>query len=211
MNTPCRNGRARQGGIVLISSLLLLLVITILALAMFRSMGLSEKIAGNVREKQRALHSAVVAEQYAEWLISSGNLPLTSVTCSTTGAANNSNYNQAHVCINGINPNGVVAPIVYNPQTLPWTDGGGNPLGVTYTLPAGPTQMYLVANNGTLSNTYYKAPAFYIQYMGVAADGSGGLVYKVDAVGYGGSPLSVAVVESTYEIGSGVLCVTCNP
>ena len=55
------SGRGRQHGIVLIASLLLLLVITILALAMFRSMGLGEKIAGNVREKQRALHAAAVA------------------------------------------------------------------------------------------------------------------------------------------------------
>ncbi len=46
--------RGRQGGMVLISSLLLLLVVTILALAMFRTMGLAEKISGNVREKQRA-------------------------------------------------------------------------------------------------------------------------------------------------------------
>ncbi len=176
---------------------------------MFRSMGLSEKIAGNVREKQRALHSAVVAEQYAEWLISSGNIPLTQVTCSTTGAANNTTFNQAAVCKNGINPVG--ATPTYNPQTLPWTDGSGNPLGITYTLPSvAGVQMYLTAHNGSLSNTYYKAPAFYIQYMGVAADG-GGVVFKVDAVGYGGSPLSVAVVESTYEIGSGVPCYTCNP
>jgi type IV pilus assembly protein PilX len=207
MKTRCLKAHGRQGGIVLISSLLLLLVITILALAMFRSMGLSEKIAGNVREKERALHAAVVAEQYAEWLISSGNIPLTQVTCSTTGAANNTFYNQAHVCANGINPVGAQ----YNPQTLPWTDGSGNNLGVTYTLPSvNGVQMFLTANNGSLSNTYYKAPAFYIQYMGVAADG-GGVVFKVDAVGYGGSPLSVAVVESTYEIGSGVPCYTCNP
>jgi type IV pilus assembly protein PilX len=206
MNTRRLSGPGRQGGIVLISSLLLLLVITILALAMFRSMGLSEKIAGNVREKQRALHSAVVAEQYAEWLISSNNLPLTAVICSATGTANNTTYNSAHVCQNGINPSGTK----YNPQILPWTDGSGNALGVTYTLP-NTSKMYLTAQNGSYSNTYYMAPAFYIQYMGVAADGSGDIVYKVDAVGYGGSPLSVAVVESTYEIGSGVPCYTCNP
>jgi len=64
------NTRTRQRGLVLVSSLLLLLVVTMLALAMFRSMGLAEKISGNVREKQRALHAAVVAEQYAEWWLS---------------------------------------------------------------------------------------------------------------------------------------------
>jgi type IV pilus assembly protein PilX len=208
MNTRRLKGYGRQSGVVLIASLLLLLVITILALAMFRSMGLGEKIAGNVREKQRALHAAVVAEQYAEWLISSGNLPLTVVSaCNATGAANNSTYNQVNVCQNGINPTTVGTLTTYNPQTLPWTDGGGNALGVTYTLP-NTSQMNLSTSGGT--NTYYQAPAFYIQYMGSAVDG-GGLVYKVDAIGWGGSPLAVAVVESTYEAGAGVPCYTCQP
>jgi type IV pilus assembly protein PilX len=69
--------------------------------------------------------------------------------------------------------------------------------------------MYLAANNGTLSNTYSQAPAFYIQYMGTAPDGN--IVFKIDAVGYGGSALSVAVVESTYEIFSAVKCPSCTP
>jgi type IV pilus assembly protein PilX len=40
-----------QGGMVLITALLLLIVVTILAVGMFRSFGLDEKIAGNMREK----------------------------------------------------------------------------------------------------------------------------------------------------------------
>ena len=59
--------RVAQRGMVLISSLLLLIIITILALSMFRSLSTQEKIAGNVREKERALHAAVSAQQYAEW------------------------------------------------------------------------------------------------------------------------------------------------
>jgi len=196
------SGRGRQHGIVLIASLLLLLVITILALAMFRSMGLGEKIAGNVREKQRALHAAAVAEQYAEWAISSNSVTMAPVACSAAAPnINNGNANQILVCQNGINPTTPqVIPAQFNPQNLPWTDGNGNSLGNTYTLP-NTSQMSLSTTGGT--NTYYKAPAFYIQYIGLAADG-GGNVYRIDAVGYGGSPLSVAVVESTYELGSGV-------
>ena len=207
MNMQHLSGRGRQGGIVLVASLLLLLVITILALAMFRGMGLGEKIAGNVREKQRALHAAMVAEQYAELLMGSGNLGNNLVACSSAATANDTNYSQVQMCKNGINP-ATAAPNNPNPAILPWTDGAGNPLGVTYTLPAA-VPMYLNANNGTLSNTYSKAPAFYIQYMGAAPDG--GIVFKIDAVGYGGSPLSVAVVESTYEIASAVPCKTCTP
>ena len=57
----------------LVTSLLLLVIITILALSMFRSFGTQEKIAGNLREKERALHAAVSAQQYAEWWLLQGN------------------------------------------------------------------------------------------------------------------------------------------
>ena len=61
-----------QRGMVLVSSLLLLIVVTIIALSMFRSFGMQEKIAGNMREKQRALSAAVSAQQFAEnWLMNS--------------------------------------------------------------------------------------------------------------------------------------------
>ena len=49
-------------GIVMITALLLLLVATILGATMFRSFGTQEKIAGNLREKERALHAAVTAQ-----------------------------------------------------------------------------------------------------------------------------------------------------
>ena len=59
-----------QYGMVLITTLLLLLVVTILALAMFRGIGLEGRIAGNVLDKQRAVQAADSAQQYAEqWLL----------------------------------------------------------------------------------------------------------------------------------------------
>ena len=185
--------RKRQNGLVLISSLLLLLVITILALAMFRGMGLAEKIAGNVREKQRALHAAVVAEQYAEWWLSStGNSLQPPVVCNATANANLGPTNVL-ICSNSI----------INPAAVPWAIGGVQ-VGTTFYPNLGSTAMSFVADaNGSYANTYAGPPSFYIQYSGQAADG-GGSVYKIDAVGYGGTSLSVAVVESTYEIGSSV-------
>ena len=44
-------------GIVFISSLLLLVIVTMIAIAMFKGFGISERIAGNLREKHRALHA----------------------------------------------------------------------------------------------------------------------------------------------------------
>jgi type IV pilus assembly protein PilX len=193
MSAQLHPARARQSGLVLVSSLLLLLVITILALAMFRSTGLSEKISGNMRESQRALHAAEVAQQYAEWWLSgTTNASLAPVTCSTTGNADLV-ATQVQICANAIS----------NPVTVPWTSGG-SPVGFTYyPNSTTATTMSFVATNGSYSNTYYQAPAFYIQYMGVGADGAGS-VFKIDSVGYGGNQLAVAVVESVYEIGSGV-------
>jgi type IV pilus assembly protein PilX len=191
MSRRCLKTPARQRGLVLVASLLLLLVITMLALAMFRSTGLAEKIAGNVREKERALHAALVAEQYAEWWLSNtANSSQAPVTCNATVNANTS---PVLIC----NPNSALT----NPTTLPWTTIGGAQVGYSYYPNSGTAQMSLLANAGQGSNSYYLAPAFYITFMGV---GAGGSIYKIDAVGYGGSSLSVAVVESTYEIGSGV-------
>ncbi len=186
--------RTRERGLVLVSSLLLLLVVTILALAMFRSMGLAEKIAGNVREKQRAVHAAVMAEQYAEWWLSNtGNSSQPPVVCNATANAYQSTT-QVLICSN---------PIA-NPAAVPWVATVSNAqVGFNYYPTSGSAQMYLMANAGQGSNTYYTSPAFYISYVGIGADG-GGSVFKIDAVGYGGNSLSVAVVESTYEIGSGV-------
>src|SRR5690242_21879696 len=62
-----------QRGMALVSSLLLLLVLTMLGVGMFRSFGLQERIAGNTRERQRALHAAIVGQSYAEWWLRVNN------------------------------------------------------------------------------------------------------------------------------------------
>ena len=69
--TTPRDGTER--GMVLVTALLLLIVVTILAVGLFRSFGLDEKIAGNVREKHRAVNAAETAEEYAEWWLATGN------------------------------------------------------------------------------------------------------------------------------------------
>ena len=85
-----------QRGVALISSLLLLIIITILALSMFRSFGTQEKIAGNLREKDRALHAAASAQQYGEWWLTQGNnAAIGAVTCAGTL---NANLGQGQIC-----------------------------------------------------------------------------------------------------------------
>ena len=185
------SGARIQRGIVLVSSLLLLLVVTIIALSMFRSFGMQEKIAGNMREKQRALQAAVSAQHYAEWWLSTnGNANSAPVTCA---GLLNANLNQGQICANKLNL--AVADVT----VVPWQIAGAN-VGVTILPPN--MQISTSPSVGAVANpTYYSTPTFYISDMGPSGDPSvPGEIYQVDAVGYGGGPNTAAVVESTYAV-----------
>jgi type IV pilus assembly protein PilX len=193
--------RTAQRGVVLVSSLLLLLVVTIIALSMFRSFGIQEKIAGNMREKQRALQAAVTAQQFAEvWLGSNGGNPSSAVACTTLL---DGTTGQGQICSTQP-PN--VTPVF---TTVPWLVGGA-PVGVTFSpngmLFNGPGVPNVVANP-----TYASPPTFYISDLGADAGPAGGEVYQIDAVGYGGNSNTVAVVESTYVVSTPNNCKSCQP
>jgi type IV pilus assembly protein PilX len=183
----------RQGGIVLVTALLLLIVVTILAVGMFRSFGIDEKIAGNMREKHRAINAAETAEEYAEWWLASGNAT-PGVNCNGVLVAP-----AAQVCLNAMT----------NAQSLPlpWTTG------VQYVPTNAPTVMDVLSLGGPPGpNTYSFPPMFYISYLGPAPIGGvQGTVYQIDAVGYAGSPDTAAIVEATYLVQTNVKNLTQNP
>lgn len=189
MNAQTSPRAALQRGVALISSLLLLLIITILALSMFRSFGTQERIAGNLREKDRALHAAVSAQQYGEWWLTQGNNTAVGAVACALGTLS-ANLGQGQICNQTLvqagftvtQPGTWATQIQYVPPTM------GVP-GVAGT-------------NG--DPPYFAAPAFYIADRGVAGDGAGE-AYQVDAYGYGSAAGTVAVVESTYEVAQGVV------
>jgi type IV pilus assembly protein PilX len=177
-----RPSSAAQRGVALITGLLLLLVMTLIAVAMFHGFGDQEQIAGNTREKQRALNSAVSAEQYAEWWLINGTVT-PSATCNTVVTAD-----VGQVCSNALT----------NYATVPWTISGAQ-VGVSYT-PFAQSQTVTgpEGSNGTASQgTYYGYPVFYITDLGTTNSGH---LYQVDAYGYGGSANALAEVESTYLV-----------
>lgn len=190
MTTPTYQERHLQRGVVLVSSLLLLLVITIMALSMFRSFGMQEKIAGNMREKQRALQAAESAQTYAEqWLI--GNSATSPpVVCNSLL---NANALQGQICSNKL---WLSVPAGVPVTTVPWVVGGlATGVGVTY-VPLGMT-----VNTSPASNTFYGKPTFYISDAGQSIDPNvPGEIYQIDAFGYGGNGNTAAVVESTYAV-----------
>jgi type IV pilus assembly protein PilX len=184
-----------ERGMVLVTSLLLLVIVTILAVGMFRSFGLNEQIAGNMREKQKALNAAETAEQYAESWLSLG-LNTAAVTC--TGAVGS---NVGQVCINTMQSIGM------DPAVLPWTIGTAQ-VHVDYLPAVGSTIMSVSQSGG--ANNYYANPAYYIGYLGSATNNRvTSNYYQIDAVGYGGSADTAAVVESTYMTSTSTTCLSC--
>lgn len=196
---PARAGAQR--GVALISAMLLLIIITILALSMFRSFPTQEKIAGNVREKERAFHAANSALQFAEyWLMN--NVAAGDVICGTQAVLLNGNLGEGQICSNALyalppQPAGLVASV----SAVPWIFNGTQ-IGTQYT----PNGMNVAGQAATTAHdsSYFLPPVYYIADLGGAGDAQGE-VYQIDAYAYGGSANTVAVVESVYEVAQGVV------
>jgi len=204
-----------QTGIVLVSSLLLLLVVTIMALSIFRSFGIQERIAGNTRDKQRALQVAASVQQYAEvWIANSSGAPVAVATgiassadyvcAAATGTSATSMPTAPQICVN------TLASLGATVTNAPWVSGGQY-IGVQYTPPGLSVSPTLITGSIT-NDLYFNQPAFYITDLGAPAGslvpgaGSKGEVYKIDAYGSGVSPTTIAVVESTVVVS----CTVCN-
>lgn len=168
-------------GFVLIASLLIMVVLTIIVVTMFRGFGLQERIAGNVREKQRAFQAAQSAVNFAEWWLIQGNNAALTGNCTKLLTA----PTQAVVCN---------APLAKYTD-VPWKSGGTD-VGVAYTPPN-----MTVASSGV--DTFYAAPRFYIVALGASPDGQSQL-YQISGMGYGGNANALSVVQTTFAVTSGV-------
>jgi type IV pilus assembly protein PilX len=198
--------RAAQRGVVLISAILLLIVMTLLALGMFHSFGIQELIAGNVREKQRALQSAEAAELYAElWLTAPGNILSNSVDCSTVGLVGYNATAVPYICMKPVASIDDAGDVI----TVPWKVNNAE-VGFTFFPGANTgagtgltnTGDMIVSATGTL-NSYYQAPRLYI---GLVSYSAAQALYRIDAWNYAATTTTPAVVESNYV----VTCTTCS-
>jgi type IV pilus assembly protein PilX len=189
MSTIPMPTRSSQRGMTLIAAMLLLLVITILGVGMFHSFGIQERIAGNTREKHRALHVAETTEVHVETALKGfqGANATTGVACAATVVTEVPPAIQ--VCSN------TLASAATNMATLP-LNIGGTAAGVTYSAPG-----VTVGTSG--SNVYYALPSYYVSFIAGSYNqntGSSTNTYTIDALAYGGTANSVAEVESTYVV-----------
>jgi type IV pilus assembly protein PilX len=186
---PARRARS-QRGFILVTGLLFLVVMTMLALAMFRSTGLMDRISANTRDKQRSFEAAQSALQYAEWWLNNNDPGTTTAQCSTLTPGDA--VASVHVCSNALQSDFLTA-----------TDWSG---GFTYTPPnlavpgsgAG-TGGQVTSTDSTSDVIYYKLPGFYLEYVGVSST-KGGNVYRITAYGYGGDSNTKSIVRSLYRL-----------
>jgi type IV pilus assembly protein PilX len=192
MKSAIRRRTRRDLGMVLITSLLLLLVVTILALAMFRGVGLENRIAGNVMDKQRALQAATSTEDYAEqWLINN----VAADTATACSASTFTGTTTPTICSNTL----ATSTDALSALIVPWAMGG-SPVGYNYDpVTTGTDTLFPVSSTGGVGD-YYQAPTVYVAYLGADATTANAFDYQVDAWSYGGSNGTVAVVESVYQI-----------
>jgi type IV pilus assembly protein PilX len=198
-----------QSGVVLVSALLLLIVVTIMAMSMFRSFGMQEKIAGNMREKQRALQVAMSTQEYAEWwlttqsnaqrALSMGVAADAAIVCASS-PLQDANQGQGQICLNSL------LSLTGLSSLTTWPNlgyAGTSQAGVAYTPPG---LNYTGADsNTTIPDIYAARPRFYIADLGPLPTGRGE-IYQIDAYSFGESTTAAAVVESTVSI----TCQVCN-
>jgi type IV pilus assembly protein PilX len=182
----------RQRGFILVTGLLFLVVMTMLALAMFRSTGLMDRISANTRDKQRSFEAAQSALQYAEWWLNNNDPGTTTAACTTL--ASGDTVANIHVCSTALQSDFLTAST--------WTGG------FTYTPPnlavpsSGDGTGGQVTSSDTASDViYYRLPGFYVEYVGVSST-KGGNVYRITAYGYGGDANTKSIVRSMYRLPS---------
>lgn len=189
----CQQDRLpRQKGIALVSALLILIMLTLLAIAMFRGFGLQQKIGGNVREKERAFQAAENALQYAEWWLSPENPNPPAQDNGTNCGTSTANIPvvtpaDMRVCSMPLSttsdPRLWTGALIYTPPNMTVSAGGG----------------VSADGNGNADIKYSRSPLVYIAYLGLSPSAKEKL-YSVTAAGFGGSTTSTAVVQSVVAV-----------
>lgn len=185
VSSPQARRAGAAGGFIMITCLMFLVLLTLLSLSMFRSYGLQERIAGNTRDKQRAFAAAQSALQFGEWWLGQGFSVGTGAVCDRVRDGNV--ITEMMTCSNPLADVSSVpwaARTEYLPSGMTVADGGGN------------------TSAGDIN--YQAVPGLYINYLGVTPDALARL-YQVSAFGYGGNSDTTSVVQSTYQIKTGVI------
>lgn len=171
-----------QQGLVLITSIIMLVVTTILVLFAFRNSGIYEKIAGNTMEKGRSFQAAESSLRFGEWWLARNNLgEIASCDAKNTVTS----LDDVRVCNAALTSS----------TALPWSGSSVfTPKAMAISTEAGlNTDEDKVAGD----TNYYASPELYISELG-STPGGREMLYSISAAGFGANPSSTSVVESTF-------------
>jgi type IV pilus assembly protein PilX len=158
---------------------------------MYHSFRVQENMTANTKEKARAYQLAESTELFAEFQLTNNlSLLAQNANCPT---AKPLTALPATVC------SGVPVTIQPSATSGPMTLANGQVYSTM--VPA----LTLQVNGGSSvgGGTYYADPQFYIQYLGLSASGQG-QIYQITALAYGGNANAVAVVQSIFQLTSGI-------
>ena len=169
---------------MLLVVMIFLIVMSLLGVSMYSGFIKDQSMAGNLREKQRAIEAAQTNLDFvASWLQNTANVYeggwYTPVNCDTVTQVGSTPV----ICGNALD----------TPTSLPW------PSSQTFT-PSSST-MAVVAGGG--ANSYTSNPSYYLQEMSHSDTTA---YYKVTSTAQGGNATAVTVLETIYE----VKCLSCS-
>lgn len=170
----------KQKGFVLFVVMIFLIIMSMLGITMFGGFIKDQKMAGNMREKQRAIDAAEASLNRVQfWMQQPGNVYtgdwVTGVACTSvtqTGTA-------PVVCSN----------VLANPASLPWASAN------TF------NSSRITVDAAGARNAYAGSVNYYIQYMGTTTDTppTGGY-YRVTSTAQGGNATAAAVLEGLFKV-----------
>lgn len=177
--------RQQQKGFVLFLVMIFLIVMSLLGVSMYSGFIKDQSMAGNLREKQRAIDAAQANLDFvASWLQNTNNVYeggwYTAVNCDTTTQVGNTPVICSNPLLNPVSPSN-------------WSSSQ------TFTPPS--TTMNVIAGGG--ANSYTSNPSYYLQEM-MHSDTTA--YYKVTSTAQGGNASAVTVLETIYE----VKCSACS-
>lgn len=196
-----RRLQPKQTGVVLMTTVLVLIILTLLALAMYRGFGAQQKIAGNTREKERAFQSAQNALEFGEAALVKKNQGGIALGVGCVAKTTVESLDDVRICTDPLtaitDPENWTTDSTYKPSKM--TLVGSDALaGVT------------LDGNGYDDIKYAKAPQLYVQFLGGSSDGNY-VMYSVTSSGSAGGATSRAVVKSVYSVTANLNLPDTNP
>ncbi|MHB1084990.1 MAG: pilus assembly PilX family protein [Thiobacillus sp.] len=165
-----RISRNHQTGVVLITGLIFMVVLTILAVAAMRSTTLEERMTGNARDRDMAFQSAEAALRAGEQVLTGASLPVF-----TAGTANTPRIAAG-------------TQVTYWKTTHNWTQSTAMPWAPagTYSAPR-----YVIEEMGITAGTGGGG-------LGIGPIADSG-VYRITARGVGSSANTMVILQAVYE------------